>query len=775
MEDNNLRTSRHLCGGRLFSVIFLVCLVQIVPLPAASTSDSRRREVADEKRADEDSERQRPVTVADAIRMTKIGNPAYYRGAPSSGRVAQFSPDRKKFVVILRKGNLTKNSNDYSLLFWQTTAALRSSVPQVLLTRSSASNLEAIADVRWLQDNETILFLGGDLGETRQLYTLNTRSHLLKKLTNHPTNVISYSVSKTGNQIAYVAERPFESLWNDESRRHGVVVSKQWISDLITGRDGYDYRAAEGELFFLNGNGSHRLKVPGAIHLSLSKPYLSPDGRFIVLATEVATIPEGWKHYQDDYLQGSIRATESAPVSDLLQYELLDTVTGRSRVLLDSPAQFAQVVWMPNGGSVILCHVFLPLEQVSPEELKVRAARTFTVEVEVGDSKLTKISEGQTTTAASWDEGANQLVLETRTSAWASRLYFRKNDGQWEKQDDNSSLAENRAEVIVDEGMNTTPKLFIRDPKTEHETLLLDLNPQFKELRFTKVEEVRWRRSDGADAVGGLYYPADYIPGKRYPLVVQMHGWDPNRFWIDGPSTTAFAAQPLTSKGIMVLQADDAPLEVGQQGHEVMAEIAIIESALRYLDKAGLIDISRVGLLGWSRSSFFVKYALTRSEYRFVAAAVSEGEDGGYLQYITNNNFFVDSDSLYGGPPFGDALKKWMSISPGFNVDRVNTPMRITVLNARLLLLDWEWFEALRRLGKPVEMVMMQDGSHLLQKPWERLVSQQGNVDWFVFWLKGEEDPDRAKAEQYARWRELRKLQEHNEAKSKETNSAPPN
>jgi len=33
-------------------------------------------------------------------------------------------------------------------------------------------------------------------------------------------------------------------------------------------------------------------------------------------------------------------------------------------------------------------------------------------------------------------------------------------------------------------------------------------------------------------------------------------------------------------------------------------------------------------------------------------------------------------------------------------------------------------------------------------------------VDWFCFWLKGEEDTDPAKVEQYVRWRELRKLQQ---------------
>jgi hypothetical protein len=45
---------------------------------------------------------------------------------------------------------------------------------------------------------------------------------------------------------------------------------------------------------------------------------------------------------------------------------------------------------------------------------------------------------------------------------------------------------------------------------------------------------------------------------------------------------------------------------------------------------------------------------------------------------------------------------------------------------------------------------------HLLVKPWERVVSQQGNVDWFDFWLNEHEDPDSAKTDQYLRWRKLR-------------------
>jgi hypothetical protein len=52
------------------------------------------------------------------------------------------------------------------------------------------------------------------------------------------------------------------------------------------------------------------------------------------------------------------------------------------------------------------------------------------------------------------------------------------------------------------------------------------------------------------------------------------------------------------------------------------------------------------------------------------------------------------------------------------------------------------------------------------------MASQGGSVDWFRFWLQDYEDPEPAKAEQYKRWRELRKMQSENEKKSTTPQSA---
>src|SRR6266853_4351840 len=114
----------------------------------------------------------RPVIVPDFIKMTRLADPLYNHGAPSKGLVAKFSPDGKRFVVVLRKGNLETNANEYSLILFETDEVFYSPNPRVLFSMSSSSNRPAIQNVVWLDDNDTIWFLGEHSGETTQLYSV---------------------------------------------------------------------------------------------------------------------------------------------------------------------------------------------------------------------------------------------------------------------------------------------------------------------------------------------------------------------------------------------------------------------------------------------------------------------------------------------------------------------------------------------------------------------------------------------------------------------------
>jgi hypothetical protein len=105
--------------------------------------------------------------------------------------------------------------------------------------------------------------------------------------------------------------------------------------------------------------------------------------------------------------------------------------------------------------------------------------------------------------------------------------------------------------------------------------------------------------------------------------------------------------------------------------------------------------------------------------------------------------------------PWGDKnLEKWIQFDPGFHLDRIRAPLRIEMYAFGMGW--WDVFATLRRHQRPAEYVSIPDGAHDLVKPWERLTSQEGDVDWFDFWLNGHEDSNPTKREQYVRWHQLR-------------------
>ncbi len=729
-------------------------------------------DVAGQEDVNRDEQAKRPPTVADSIEMNMIASDAYYSGYSLVGSVANFSPDGSKFVIVLRKGNLEQNTNEYSILLWRTSSVFQAPTPEVLLTMASSSNREAIDQVIWLDDNETLAFLGEHPGENRGLYTLDIRTRMLRRLSNHPTNVLRYGITSDGKEFAFTAEEPIETLVDKKSFREGFAVSMESLPDLMIGTKGGD--RGPPRLFVQSGQSSSRLiSIEGGIPWRNFSPYVAPNGRYILIPIRPAQVPPSWREYSDKQLSEWAQA-KLAPghYSNLMRFEIIDTYTGKPSILLNSPMRLAtipHVAWSADSRSVAISGVYLPLENTEGDERKIRQSAVFSVEVKVPSREVIVVSRDDLT-LLTWDPKSARLIFEVGSSTMklqpAPRVCFRQNGPHWERAACRAD-EENQSQIVLNEGINTPPRLFVRSPGSNRETLLWDLNPQFRKVDFVRVEEIRWKGADGQLVAGGIYYPANFVAQKRYPLVIQTHGWNSHRFWIDGAFPTAFAAQALAAKGIMVLQVDENYSHI-DTFQEVSENVAAIEGAIAYLDSRSLIDRDRVGIIGFSRTCLYVKYVLTHSRYHFAAASVTDGFDGGYFQYVVSNDAGGPQsqamEGINGGLPFGEGLESWIKRSSGFRLDRTGGPLRIMALDPGSLIAEWEWFSGLRRLGKPVEMVYIQDGAHVLERPWDRMISQQGNVDWFRFWLKGEEDPDPAKAEQYARWRKILKLRPENEA-----------
>jgi dipeptidyl aminopeptidase/acylaminoacyl peptidase len=170
-----------------------------------------------------------------------------------------------------------------------------------------------------------------------------------------------------------------------------------------------------------------------------------------------------------------------------------------------------------------------------------------------------------------------------------------------------------------------------------------------------------------------------------------------------------------------------------------------------------------VGIAGYSRQGSFVAKALTEAPARFAAAVVANTASGSVFGYYT----FLDdrtkksmrdyAEFQAGTLPYSDGLQRWIERSAAYRTDRIRAPVLVSAGDPMHLLALWPLYAPLRDQGKPVELQYFRSGTHNIIKPLQVLAHQELLVDWFDFWLNGSEDDSPTKAEQYERWRQMRR------------------
>jgi dipeptidyl aminopeptidase/acylaminoacyl peptidase len=703
------------------------------------------------------------VAVSDAIEMTEVSPPEPDSSADPDAP-GLFSPDGSRFAVVLRKGDLNANTNIYSLLIFSTRTAFATQKPLAIVKMSSNSNLPAIADLRWLTDGRTLLFLGERPDSPAQIYSFNLDTRALRRLTSQPTSIVAYDASDDGRTILFEADpTPKDILRTPETLRTGFVVAGEELSSLLfSGSRTSDSMAFDSRDLFLMTDAKPPKKI--AIEdgvwpiLTLS---VSPDGRYALLEAYAHQVPAIWRQYGSGVLHDYITARKQPAALALVEtYLLLDTGTGSVSSLLGTPKEWWHdgYVWLDGGRSLVVSHSYLPLDGVSPEEQRSREQHPSVVEIELPSRKMIKL-DNEALTASARNKERDEITLSGRGENAGVRKVYQKRDSSWLAIPSAGAGSKTvHPELSIVEGMNAPPKVWLTELASRRKVMLLDPNPQFSQLCFGQERKIEWKSSDGHPATGGLYMPPNYTPGRRYPLVIQTHAFDADKFWIDGPWHSAYAAQALAARGIVVLQ-----MGYDHVGHmtpeEAPRAMAAIEGAIDYLNQQGIIDPSHVGIIGFSRTVYHVAYTLTHSKYHFAAATLADGVDGSYFETIGFGMTAAPfGDAVNGGPPWGPTLTKWMEHSPLFNVGSVTSPIRLESYGMNSLLGMWAWYSLLSRRNMPVDMIVLPHAIHLLTKPRERFASQQGNVDWFSFWLKDEEDPSPGKAAQNARWRQFNAL-----------------
>jgi dipeptidyl aminopeptidase/acylaminoacyl peptidase len=315
---------------------------------------------------------------------------------------------------------------------------------------------------------------------------------------------------------------------------------------------------------------------------------------------------------------------------------------------------------------------------------------------------------------------------------------------------------------------NVTPaRLAFVDVERGTSRVVADVNPEFANLRLSPGTRIDWKNDGNMFAY--LVKPLGYVEGKRYPLIVTTYLAGSG--FLRGGVGDEYPIHVFAANGFAVLVFDCGAQKNAKAG-DFETAMLIWEDPLKGLTTAiqktvdmGIADPKRVGFSGLSHGSEIGAFAISHSSlFRAASMSGSGSWDVQIVDMLTPflRLFFpkwglIDAD----GKPVRERFDR---LSATANVEKIHTPLLLNAPDSEYLN-SLPLYTAMRSRRKPVEMWVYPDEYHEKIQPKHRYSVYERNVDWFRFWLKGEEDPAPAKRDQYEGWRKLRQLDERDRQK----------
>ena len=254
-------------------------------------------------------------------------------------------------------------------------------------------------------------------------------------------------------------------------------------------------------------------------------------------------------------------------------------------------------------------------------------------------------------------------------------------------------------------------------------------------VQLGEVEEIWYDSTGGARAQGWVIKPPDFDPSKRYPLVLHIHG-GPHGMYSVGFSN---AFQNFAANGYLLLYTNPR----GSTGYGTDFGNAIdngypsvdyddLMAGVDALVARGQVDESRMYVTGCSGGGVLSSWVIGQTD-RFAAAAV-RCPVVNWMSFAGTADIVRWGYSRYHGYPW-DNPEKYLAHSPLMLVDRVTTPTLLMTgeLDLRTPMSQTEeYFQALKALGVPTEMVRFHDEYHgTSSQPSNFIRTQLYMLDWF--------------------------------------------
>ncbi|MGB2906637.1 MAG: S9 family peptidase, partial [Candidatus Aminicenantaceae bacterium] len=611
-------------------------------------------------------------------------------GSPS------ISPDGKSILYTVRQPDWEKNRYDTEIWLH------RDGQKPFQLTRTQDGSSSGAA---WSPDGQWISFTSSR-DKSSQIYLISPKGGEAFKFTSHKEGINSYRWSPDGKHIAFTATEPRNEESEAREKQYGRFevedaeyrLSHLWMIEVDLDSDQEAKQLTSGDVFTV---GSFRW---------------SPDGKWIAF------------DHRPDPLINSYNKTDIS---------ILEVASGEITSLVTQPGSDGGPLWSPDGNWILFSTKMGDDRYYTNSELaKIPAA----------GGKITVLTESfdENLGAVAWTaQGiyclASQTVYRQLFLLDPEKGSVKKIASTPENIYSLSFADDEKTVALYGMDRTTLTEVYRTRLDTYRPERITDMTGQVKAWRTGKREVIRWKSKDSAEIEGILWKPEGYAAGKRYPLLVIIHG---------GPSSTSRPALvsggvypylQWLAKGALILQ----PNYRGSAGYGEkfralnvrnlgVGDMWDVESGVDYLIQKGMVDADRVGAMGWSQGGYISAF-LTTNSTQFKAISVGAGISN-WVTYYVNTDIHPFTRHYLKGTPWED-MDVYLKTSPMTNINKAQTPTliqhgefdrRVPIPNA------YELFQGLQDVGVEARLIVYKDFGHGISRPKEQLAAQWHNWQWFA-------------------------------------------
>jgi dipeptidyl aminopeptidase/acylaminoacyl peptidase len=660
-------------------------------------------------------EAQRGVTPEDYFAIKALSDP-------------QVSPDGKRVAVVVTSVDVKRNRRNTAI--YEVSTEPGAEPPRRLSTEGFNAKYP-----RWSRDGRTLAFLSSRPAESGanaaatgegpkpQIYLLPMDGGEAQPLTAAKNEVTAFAWSPDDRRLVFVTRTgPSDAV--PVADRKSDVRHYRHILYKFNDTGWYDDRRSH--LWIVNRQDRAMHQITSGEDWNDTDPQWSPDGTKIAFVSN-----RTGKEYDDNENTDVwvINADGSGALERVSDHELEDNLPR----------------WSPDGRRIVFAG------RVHRREFPKLYVR------ELGSSQPSRLAVDNLDTIPGelqWGATDHDLLFTagTRGQTHIFRVDLTKRTAvpvtSGERAVHNYALsAQANLLVYLSNTFEAPDQLYASDLNGGGERCLTDFNAAWRHsVTMASVSRFPYKSTDGLPIDGFLVKPIGWQEGKRYPLVLSVHGGPAGQYGVDwyqefqvyaARGWAVFFANPRGSTGYG--QKFERGIENNWGGMDYVDLMTGLDAVLK---ANPWIDQNRLGVTGGSYGGFMTNWILGHTT-RFKAAVTLRSVSNFISDDGTRDGAYGHRDDFNGGTLFDNFDEYWRA-SPLRYASAVKTPTLIlhSDNDQRVPLEQGEqWFRALQHFGVPSELVIFPRENHNLTRTGEpkHLVE---SLNWQCWWFRKYLDGD---------------------------------